>query len=173
MFKKKYYVQQLDEADCGAAALSMILRFHGTYTSIAKIKSYSQTDKDGTTALGLVIGAKHFGLQSRAVRMDMDLLVNEEKNDISFPFIAHVDKDSGLLHYMVVLEAKKGYVLAADPDPSNKFVKMTYKEFSSIWTGIAIFMYPSENYVPTKENDDSLWKTFKILFKHTNVVVNA
>ncbi|MCT4488771.1 cysteine peptidase family C39 domain-containing protein [Levilactobacillus parabrevis] len=31
MFKRKCYVQQLDETDCGAATLSMILRYYGAH----------------------------------------------------------------------------------------------------------------------------------------------
>ncbi|WP_288531611.1 cysteine peptidase family C39 domain-containing protein [uncultured Secundilactobacillus sp.] len=50
----KIYVQQLDESDCGAAALAIILRHLGSKVPISIIRRRAQTDKEGTTAQGLV-----------------------------------------------------------------------------------------------------------------------
>lgn len=48
----KYYVRQIDEADCGAAALATIPRCFGSNVSLPIIREVAQTDKSGTTALG-------------------------------------------------------------------------------------------------------------------------
>ena len=48
--KYKYYVSQLDESDCGVAALAMILRYYGSIYSIAKLRSLARTTKQGTIA---------------------------------------------------------------------------------------------------------------------------
>lgn len=61
MFFKKYqYVKQIDEKDCGAACLATILKHYGSKLSINKIRDIAGTDKQGTSALGLVRAAEPF-----------------------------------------------------------------------------------------------------------------
>lgn len=50
----KDYVPQVDENDCGAACLAMILKHYQSSVSIAYIRNLAHTDNKGTTALGLV-----------------------------------------------------------------------------------------------------------------------
>lgn len=52
--KCKDYVPQVDENDCGAACLAMILKHYQSSVSIAYIRNLAHTDNKGTTALGLV-----------------------------------------------------------------------------------------------------------------------
>ena len=67
MFKSRNYVQQLDESDCGAAVLAMILKNYQSDVSIAEVRNFAQTDPDGTTALGLVRAGQHFDLKTIAI----------------------------------------------------------------------------------------------------------
>ena len=48
------YVAQVDEMDCGVAALAMILKNYGSTTSLAYLRNIAKTSLEGTTALGLV-----------------------------------------------------------------------------------------------------------------------
>ncbi|MFC6289618.1 cysteine peptidase family C39 domain-containing protein [Levilactobacillus angrenensis] len=54
MFEKFrfHYIPQVDESDCGVAALSMVLRKYKTDYSIAKLRNLIKTNLDGTTVLG-------------------------------------------------------------------------------------------------------------------------
>lgn len=51
------YVSQIDERDCGVAALSMILNKYGQTNSLASLRALAKTDLEGTTALGIVRAA--------------------------------------------------------------------------------------------------------------------
>ncbi|KRN20845.1 ABC superfamily ATP binding cassette transporter [Pediococcus claussenii] len=164
-----HYVQQLDEADCGAAVLAMIFKNYKSNISIASIRDVAQTDKDGTTALGLVKAAEHLDFETQAVQADMSLF-KMKKSEVPLPFIAHVDKDNGMLHYVVVFEIHKNYLLVADPDPVDKIKKMSYADFEKIWTGVTIFMAPAPEYKPTKDNKDSLWSLAGLIFKQKSLV---
>lgn len=72
--KLKYkYIPQVDERDCGLAALAMVLMKYKTSTSIAHLRELAKTNIEGTTALGIVRAASHFNFETKAVRADMSL----------------------------------------------------------------------------------------------------
>lgn len=164
----KYYVRQIDEADCGAAALATILRCFGSNVSLSIIREVAQTDKSGTTALGLLKAAEKFKLETTPIKADISMF----NSNISYPFIAHVNKDSGLLHYIVVLKKRKDTLTVADPDPKDGVHTMKIKDFQEIWTGITLFMKPRKDYQPVKNNQDSLFKTAKLLLKQKYLILS-
>ena len=83
------YISQVDQRDCGVAALAMILKHYGSSYSLAYLRELAQTSREGTSALGLVEAAKQLGLETQAIRADLDLFKQES---LSYPFIAHVVK---------------------------------------------------------------------------------
>jgi len=170
MFKSRNYVQQLDESDCGAAVLAMILKNYQSDVSIAEVRNFAQTDPDGTTALGLVRAGQHFDLKTIAIEANMSLFDNMGR-DLQLPFIAHLDKNNGTLHYVVILEVHKKFLLVADPDPSVKVTKVDYSDFQKEWSGVAIFMAPNPKYQPVKDNKDSLLNTASLLLKQKKIIV--
>ena len=48
------YISQVDQRDCGVAALAMILKHYGSSYSLAYLQELAQTSREGTSALGLV-----------------------------------------------------------------------------------------------------------------------
>ncbi|WP_334340861.1 peptide cleavage/export ABC transporter [Companilactobacillus sp. HBUAS56275] len=170
MFKKNIYIAQVDENDCGVAALAMILKNYGSKYSIARLRNIAKTNKEGTTALGLVKAAQKLHFETKAIQADMRLF--EEKN-IPYPFIAHVIKDKAIEHYYVVLGCTQKYILIADPDPTVKIKKMSYNDFASQWTGVALFFVPTSEYKPEKiDKNGSLFSFVPVLFKQKRLVVN-
>jgi len=159
---KSNYVEQLDETDCGAAALGMILKFYKSNISLALLRKYAQTDKKGTTALGIVRAAEHFELDTKAIQYDPTLL-EQIHEDFKFPFIAHINKGKGLLHYVVVIRCKDHKVLIADPDSKVKITNLSFDNFKAIWSGVALIMWPSNHYQKQLLAPTSLLKTAKIL----------
>ena len=142
-----HYVAQVDEADCGVAALAMILHNFGSVYPIAKLRDLARTTKQGTTALGLVKAAKHLGLDVIPIQADISLFDDPE---ITYPLIAHVIKDD-LLHYCVVFKADQDYIYVADPDPATKVQKMTRDEFDRLWSGVCLLFSSAKGYTPQKE----------------------
>ena len=90
------------------------------------MRELAQTSREGTSALGLVEAAKQLGLETQAIRADLDLFKQE---NLSYPFIAHVVKEGGLQHYYTVFGQIKGQLIIGDPDPSKKVIKMPLEEF--------------------------------------------
>lgn len=125
---KKDYVAQVDETDCGATCLAMILKHYNSSVSIAYVRNLAHTDIKGTTALGLVKTAQKLGFETKAIKADMSLF---NGMNIPLPCIIHVVKEN-LLHYYVVLKVRKKYLLIADPDPSVKVTKIKYLVMNKI-----------------------------------------
>ena len=170
MNPKKIYVAQVDEEDCGVAALSMILKYYGTSLSLASLRQYTKTTNEGTTALGIKKAAEHFKINVQAVRANMDLF---SMRNITFPFIVHVIKDQNLAHYYVVLKADKKTIIVADPDPNIGIRKISYDCFEREWTGIALFFIPSAQYQPVKSKQDkSILQFLPAIFKHKRLLIN-
>lgn len=150
---KKTFVPQIDARDCGVAALASIAKYYGSDYSLAHLRELAKTNKEGTTALGIVKAAHEMGFETRAIQADMSLF---DMTDIPYPFIVHVNKEGKLQHYYVVYKNLKDQVLIGDPDPTVKVTKMSKERFASEWTGVAIFLAPEPSYKPHKDKKNGL-----------------
>ena len=61
-------ILQNDETDCGPACLAAIFREYGLKVTIAKIRDIAGTDRQGTSAYGLVKVIEHFGFQQKLLK---------------------------------------------------------------------------------------------------------
>ena len=161
------YISQVDQRDCGVAALAMILKHYGSSYSLAYLRELAQTSREGTSALGLVEAGKQLGLETQAIRADLDLFKQEK---LSYPFIVHVVKDGGLQHYYTVFGQTKGQLIIGDPDPSKKVIKMPLEEFEKEWTGVALFFVPGKTYIKYKEEVPGLLSFLPILFRRKGLI---
>ena len=164
---KRTFVPQIDARDCGVAALASIAKFYGSDYSLAHLRELAKTNKEGTTALGIVKAAKEMGFETRAIQADMSLF---EMEDISYPFIVHVNKEGKLQHYYVVYQNKKDYLIIGDPDPTVKVTMMTKERFNSEWTGVAIFLAPEPSYKPHKEKKNGLMSFLPLIFRQRSLI---
>lgn len=170
MINKRIYIPQVDENDCGVAALAMILKNYGSQFSLARLRNLAKTDIEGTTALGIVKTAQSLDFETQAVQADMDLF---KMDDIVYPFIVHVVKKQVLEHYYIVLGKGKNYVVIADPDATVGITKMSFERFQSEWTGVALFFAPNSSYQPSKvDKNDSLFSFVPVLFRQKRLVIN-
>ena len=87
-------VQQIDEADCGAASLAMICRHFGRKVSLARIRQLCHTARDGTSLKALTHAATELGLASRALKVSLRNLPQ-----MPLPAIVHWQGN----HWMVLI----------------------------------------------------------------------
>lgn len=154
------YVAQVDESDCGVACLAMILKHYGSNYPIAKLRDLARTNQEGTNALALVKVAQKLGLATQAVQADLAIL---DDPDINFPWIAHVIKDGGLLHYYVIFGTDEESVYVADPDPKVGAHQMLRADFAHEWSGVALLFEPGEDYQPQQVAMTTLKDNFRLL----------
>lgn len=164
---KRTFVPQIDARDCGVAALASIAKFYGSDYSLAHLRELAKTNKEGTTALGIVKAAQEIGFETRAIQADMSLF---DMNDVPYPFIVHVNKEGKLQHYYVVNQTKKDHLIIGDPDPTVKVTKMSKERFSSEWTGVAIFLAPEPSYKPHKDKKNGLMSFLPLIFRQRALI---
>ena len=164
---KRTFVPQIDARDCGVAALASIAKFYGSDFSLAHLRELAKTNKEGTTALGIVKAANEMGFETRPVQADKTLF---DMSDVPYPFIVHVNKEGKLQHYYVVYQTKKDYLIIGDPDPSVKITKMSKERFFSEWTGVAIFLAPKPSYQPHKDKKNDLLSFLPLIFKQKSLI---
>lgn len=164
---QKFYTAQVDENDCGVAALNMVLKYYGSNYTLAHLRNLAKTTNDGTTALGIVEAAKHLNLNAEAVRTDIDFFSDFQ---ITFPVIVHVLKDNYLPHYYVVYQVTKTSLIIGDPDPTVNTTTISKARFIKEWTKIAIMITPNIKYKPTKEPRHTLINLVPLLIKQKKLI---
>lgn len=164
---KRTFVPQIDTRDCGVAALASIAKFYGSDFSLAHLRELAKTNKNGTTALGIIKAANKIGFQSKAIQANMSLF---DLEDVPYPFIVHVNKKGKLPHYYVVYQSHKKHLIIGDPDPSVKVTKIKKEAFESEWTGIAIFLVPEPNYRPHKDKKKGLISFLPLIFRQRSLI---
>lgn len=156
MIKFKCILQN-DETDCGPACLAAIFRKYGLNVSIAKIRDIAGTDRQGTSAYGLVKVIEHYGFQQKVVEANKEALTAK----LPFPAIAHVVIDNTLLHYVVITKIKGDTVIVSDP--AKGIVKYKKEEFLEIWTNVLILIAPTEKSQRGNKKDSTLSSFFRLL----------
>lgn len=163
----KSYTSQVDENDCGVAALASIAKYYGSHYSISYFRQLANTTREGTTALGIINAANALGFKTKAIKADISLF---DIKNLDFPLIVHVIKNNELAHYYIVYKSYRNHLLIGDPDPSVKIVKMAKDKFAEEWTGVALLFKPSRNYSPTNQNFFSPVSYTKVISKRLTLI---
>ena len=146
-------VQQIDEMDCGAAALAMVCRHFGRNVSLPRIRQLCHTASDGTSLLAICHAATELGLAARALKVSPRNLPH-----LPLPAIVHYDGN----HWMVLFDVGAKYVRVADP--ASGLRRISKSEFLEKWSGYtALFDYTVE-FEKSPEGQPTLawlWPFFK------------
>lgn len=140
MLKKYPFVKQEGLKDCGCACLLMIIKYYKGNVSIERLRDLTHTNKNGTSAYNLVNASSELGFYSQGLKGSISDL-----SDVIFPCIAHVVIDGMYKHYIVIYEVnfdKKNLIIA---DPAKGIKKISFDNFSSIWSGVLITLYPNRS----------------------------
>lgn len=154
LFNKYKCIRQHDINDCGVACLATVCREYGLKVSIGKIRQVSGTDKEGTSAYGIIKAAESLGFTAKGV-----IASNPEEifQEFPKPAIAHVIIDNTLMHYVVIHRVSKEEIVIADP--AKGVIKYKSEDFLKIWTGVLIFI-TSEQYLKKCDETKGLFERF-------------
>lgn len=131
--KKKLIVRQEETSDCGACSLLSIIRYYGGNASLENIRMFSLTNHTGVNALNLINCAKKYGFDAKGLRVD-------NFDNTKFPFIAHVNINKSLSHFIVVYDELSTCFDVMDPAYGHK--KIDKEEFFDMFSGNIILLYP-------------------------------
>ncbi|MCL5272653.1 MAG: cysteine peptidase family C39 domain-containing protein, partial [Gammaproteobacteria bacterium] len=118
---------QMEATECGAAALGIILGFHGLFLPMETLRIQCGVSRDGSNALNIIKAARLYGLRSFGIKAELSDLEASH-----FPLIAFWRFN----HFVVIEGYNKKYVYINDP--ASGPLKISHKEFDEAYTGVGI-----------------------------------
>lgn len=152
-------ILQMDNAECGSAALGIILAFYGRYESASELRSLCDVTRDGSKAINIIKAARQYGLEAHVMQLNM-----ENIKLLPPPFIAYWQFN----HFLVVEGFEKNKVHINDPATGPRTISV--EEFSKNFTGIVLYLVPGPDFKPQGKPEKPLhyllWRHLKGAFPH-------
>jgi HlyB family type I secretion system ABC transporter len=139
------FIDQIDEMDCGAAALAMVCRHFGKRVSLALVRQSTHTAADGTSLMGICKGAESLGLAARAYKVSRRNL-----DRLPLPAIIHWEGN----HWIVLFAVSGKRAKVADPALGVR--NLPRSELLEKWSGYAAIFEPTEAFATVPERRPSL-----------------
>jgi ABC-type bacteriocin/lantibiotic exporter with double-glycine peptidase domain len=154
------FVPQMETAECGAAALAMLLAYHGHHAPLSEVREACDVSRDGASALGIVRAAATYGLAAEGVRADVRHL-----DDLPLPAILHWS----FKHFLVLERVGARWITVVDPALGRRRVPL--EEVRRMYTGVAIVAAPDDSFVERPEVRPSLRRYAGLLGRSVPTVV--
>lgn len=132
-------VLQMENMECGAASLAMVLAYYGKWVPLSAIRELCGVSRDGVKMSTIARTARTYGLEAKGYRYGLKEFF--EKAD--FPCIVHWN----FTHFVVVCgyRGKKVYL----NDPAVGEVTISRQEFDEAFTGVCVRFRPGEQFEAT------------------------
>ena len=131
-------VMQLEELECGAASLAMVMAYYGKWVPLEQVRVDCGVSRNGSNARNILRAAQKYGFETRGFGYSFKGLRAKGK----FPAIIHWDGG-----HFVVLNGFKGNKAIIN-DPAKGQVKMDIPTFRKFFTGVFLEIVPGKDFVP-------------------------
>jgi ABC-type bacteriocin/lantibiotic exporter with double-glycine peptidase domain len=140
---------QLEQTECGAACLAMVLSYHGRNTSVAECREFCEAGRDGVTARKIAEAARRYGLRVRAFSTEPPELAL-----VPLPAIVHWNFD----HFVVLERWSPRTVEIVDPGQGRRM--LTAAEFDAAFTGVLLTLEPGDRFEARRASAQPVWRTY-------------
>src|SRR5579859_184278 len=133
-------VLQMEAVECGAAALGMVLAYHGRYVPLEELRIVCGVSRDGSKASNLVRAARAYGLRARGLQMEP----NDLATRIAPPAIVFWEFDHFVVWEGTGRRFGRRTVFLNDPAAGHRVTGP--EEFGDGFTGIVLQMAPGPQF---------------------------
>jgi NHLM bacteriocin system ABC transporter peptidase/ATP-binding protein len=141
------FIPQMEETECGAASLGMVLAFHGHHAPLSELRQASGVSRSGADARAIARTARKYGLEAQGLRAEVERL-----GAVPVPAILHWD----LEHFVVLERIERQRALIVDPAAGSRSISL--EELGRHFTGVLIAFRPTPALRPRKRARPSLAK---------------
>lgn len=127
---------QMEEVECGAASLAMILAYYGRWVPLDKLREDCGVGRDGTSVSGILDAAREYGMEVEDVSMSID----EIKENKPFPCIIQWSHR----HFVVLTGICGKYAYINDPGKGS--IRYPADVLMRSYNGVALTFSPTGSF---------------------------
>lgn len=164
------FYKQAESKDCGPTCIKIIAKHYGKVLNTQKLRSLSETTREGSSLLGLSEAVESIGFRSLGVKLSLNQLL-----EVPLPCIVHWNK----VHYVVVYKVKstkKNGMKIYVSDPAHGLITYTKEEFIKAWIGnnadqtteegVALLVEPTPKFYNDNIDEENEEFGFKFISKY-------
>ena len=128
-------VLQMENSECGAASLSIMLQHHGRYVPLTQLREMCGVSRDGSDAANLIRAARRLGMEAKGFKKGLTALEELKPPAILFWEFNH----------FLVFEGFRGDRVALN-DPALGRRSVSREDFDRSYTGVVLTMEPGPDF---------------------------